>query len=785
MTTDSSDNFDRPAGGPPSTQPLPLWHRIIDRYLRVLLNDPDDMHPLRQLQAQIFAILSIGFNFLHGPLMIYGAYLFYQKGRLLFAGIELFMLASILALTHSRSIPLKIRKTLVVVIFYLFSLFLLIVTGPHGAGLAGILLSFIMAISLLDKAIARWLIIGNWILFALLGISLPGLEALRVGILEYEDEWPIIALSTQVSGLVLYLIWNMIFDRLVEQVNQLAAGEAKYRLIAENAGDVVWMYNTNHQQFVYFSPAIQELLGYTVEEALRLNMQDFFVPLADHPTWLDDLSSQLADLKQPGDSFQFVGDYHLRHQNGSLVWAEVSSRYHLNKQHEIEIIGVSRDITARKQRDEQIEFLLVHDQLTGLFNRNALKQRAGAILSASDPLAVIFLNIDKFRLINDALGHRAGDQVLIELAEKIDRTIKGQGDLYRIGGDEFVAVVHLQDTSLLTDLANRILQAISRKIQIGRQSFYLTASIGLALGIPGHPLEQSLKNAETAVDAARQHRIRMILYEPEMDKSHTRAVILDNDLHHALANHELEVYYQPILDLRTGRVNQVEALLRWHHPEYGLVSPAEFIPIAEHNRLILPITDWVLAQAIEKIADWNRIGLGNMIVSVNLSPVSFDNQGVDLPEFLSGLIQAAAIEPGQLKLEITEGIVIRNVAEITQILIQLKAIGIRLALDDFGTGYSSFGYLKDLPLNIVKLDRALTNQIDTDARAHGIIAAMVAIIHGLGLEIVAEGVETESQLAVLKSLAFDHIQGYLISKPLPAHEFEKFYFSSSDLLTGV
>ena len=267
-----------------------------------------------------------------------------------------------------------------------------------------------------------------------------------------------------------------------------------------------------------------------------------------------------------------------------------------------------------------------------------------------------------------------------------------------------------------------------------------------------------------------------------MEKARTRDVILEQDLQFALEQNQFELFYQPIFNVRTGRIDQAEALLRWNHPVFGRVPPLDFIPIAERTRLIIPITDWVVRQACAKVAEWSRLGIEGIMVSVNLSILSIENRGDELADFIAAAITDSGISPSRLKLEITESTLVNDLDEIVAVFQKMKQIGVKLALDDFGTGYSSFGYMKDLPLDIMKLDRSLIGNIDVSEKEQMIVGSMVTIIHGLGLEVVIEGVETKEQLDSIMKFDCDYIQGYYFSKPLPADEFVRYFFSQTDQL---
>ncbi len=363
---------------------------------------------------------------------------------------------------------------------------------------------------------------------------------------------------------------------------------------------------------------------------------------------------------------------------------------------------IDYDKMYNKLAEESI--LNTHDPLTGLKNRNAIRILK-ADLKEREPLSgkrsVISIDIDNFRLVNDALGHQAGDRMIIDLSQKITSCIGDRGDVYHTDGDEFVVILESADSGMIQELANEILHDLANQIMINKRLYFLTASIGICIGVAGETLDQAIENADTALYLAKKEKNSAKLYLQEMEKVRTREAILEEDLRSALEKKQLELYFQPIYDVRKGVINQAEALLRWNHPEFGRVSPADFIPIAERTKLILPITDWVIRQACKKLAEWKAIGIEGIIVSVNLTFISFENRSDELTAYIVNSIKEAGIDPSSLKLEITESTLMHDSEEIIKVFHDMKRIGVKLALDDFGTGYSSFGYMKDLPLDIM------------------------------------------------------------------------------------
>ena len=559
----------------------------------------------------------------------------------------------------------------------------------------------------------------------------------------------------------------------------LSQEKEKYRLLTETMADVIWVYNLEENRFTYISPSVQSLRGYTVEEALSQRMDATMT--AESMAYLaaeyhEKLSEYLSHL---GSDQTYIHEIQQTCKDSTLVWVELSSRFRTNETGQIEIISSARNIDERKRIESHLEYLNRHDSNSGLLNKNAFRLFIEQA-TASDMLSgfvIAHIDMDNFGAINDSLGYIKGDQILIDIAHKIRDHIKPYGEVYHYDGDEFVLVLKDLDDVTVESVLKSLGQIISTQILINEQVFLLSASIGYDRSNGSVSAETVFKNANAALYVAKRQRNATVGYEEEMGKAQTREALLTNDLRFAIERDELELYFQPIYDVQCGKVEEAEALLRWNHPEMGLISPIEFIPIAEKTRLILPITDWVIRQACQKLASWDEKSLGELSISINISYVTMINRGDELFRVLNQEIRAAGIHAHRLKLEITETSLVQDAIEVIKLFIQLKELGLRLALDDFGTGYSSFGYLKALPLDIVKIDRSLIRTIESDTKSKLIVETMISILHGLNLKVVIEGVEHEAQFAILKAMNADTIQGYYFSKPRRWDDF-KFYYQN-------
>lgn len=445
--------------------------------------------------------------------------------------------------------------------------------------------------------------------------------------------------------------------------------------------------------------------------------------------------------------------------------------------------GIQSDVTEKveaslalaetqKIYEEKIQYLRQYDRLTGLLNADALRKLVTVEEKTDTEVAAILcLDIDNFRIVNESLGRQAADMILRNLAEKISAAVGIQGKIYRKDGDEFVVLLDRMKPIQVHQIAKSLQEAASGEILIHQRRYYLTLSIGISFHEQNASLMQTLDRADAALYIAKKTKNTIVSFEASMERMKTRETVLEEDLSRALDRGEFELYYQPIVHLADGSIGQAEALLRWNHPEFGIIFPAEFIPIAERTRLIIPLTNWVIQDCCNRMSQWNELGITFLVISINLSLICFENRVREFTDYLGKTVKETDIDPRKLKLEITESILMENKKEIHAAFQELKEQGFHLVMDDFGTGYSSIGQMKDLPIDLLKLDRSLVKDIESDEREQMITQSVIMIAHNLGMEVVAEGVETEGQLAKLKGYECDYIQGYLIGKPMPADEF--------------
>jgi diguanylate cyclase (GGDEF)-like protein len=444
-------------------------------------------------------------------------------------------------------------------------------------------------------------------------------------------------------------------------------------------------------------------------------------------------------------------------------------------------VDVQEDITERRQNEARIEYLARHDHLTGLANRVLLRECLGEALkhrAERGDVALHCLDLDRFKEINDTLGHPAGDAILKLVTERIRGCVRDNDTIARLGGDEFVVLQVAKDpVQVAPPLASRLIEAISEPYEVGGHEVHVGASVGIAVSpIDSTDPDTLLKHADMALYRAKSEgRGRWSLFEQEMNTRQHARFLLARDLRSALANGELEIHYQPILNLSSGEVSCCEALIRWRHPERGLVSPAEFVPVAEETGLIVPISEWVLRQACAEAARWPE----RVRVAVNISPFYWKSRA--LSQMVFSAVAASRIAPSRLELEITESALL-NTNEATRALLnQLHNVGVRIAMDDFGTGYSSLSYLRNLPFQKIKIDRCFVKDLsDSGKNAIAIIRAISALGRALDLTVTAEGVETQEQLEAIRAEGCTEMQGYLFSPPLPAAELSKYYRRRGD-----
>lgn len=441
-------------------------------------------------------------------------------------------------------------------------------------------------------------------------------------------------------------------------------------------------------------------------------------------------------------------------------------------------IAIEEDISEQKKIQEKIHYLANFDPLTGLPNRIQMDDHLNYTLNLTKrnkgSFGIMFLDLDHFKNINDTLGHSIGDHLLIQLAQRLTTELRDEDTVSRMGGDEFIILLPDTDGKGAAQVAHKLLESIADPFMVEEHSLTVSASIGIALyPSDGTEIEILSKNADTAMYRAKQEgRNTYRFFTEEMQQDLKRTLLLSNALHTALARNELHLVYQPQLSAAKGTVIGVEALIRWNHPQLGFISPAEFIPIAEDNGMILPIGEWVMRTAVQQAYHWNKNGTDPIIMAVNLSAVQFRHP--TLPDVITAIIKDVGLNPQLLEIELTEGVAMHDPKTAISIMNTLHDIGIRMSIDDFGTGYSSLAYLKQFKIYKLKIDQSFVRDITTNPEDKAIVSAVIQMAHSLGLTTIAEGVETLDQLDYLRQQGCDEIQGYYYSKPLPSTLLEEY-----------
>ncbi len=430
---------------------------------------------------------------------------------------------------------------------------------------------------------------------------------------------------------------------------------------------------------------------------------------------------------------------------------------------------------VRKQAEEAVQFVATHDALTSLPNRVLFNQSLDRALALAKRhgrrLAVLFIDLDRFKLINDTLGHDAGDNLLMEIARRLTGSLRASDTVARLGGDEFVVLVEeVTDPAYIIDVAQKLIEALGEPLTLSDQEYRMTASIGIA-SYPDDAgdMQGLLKNADIAMYRAKeQGRNNFQFYSERMNVHSVERLTMESGLRRALERDELVLHYQPKIDIRSGKVTGVEALVRWQHPEHGLVPPVKFIGIAEETGLIVPIGEWVLQSACLAHRSWSAAGLPHLRMAVNLSARQLLHP--DLVRDTGRVLERTGCDAACLEFEITESMVMQNPARAVELIRELKELGIAISIDDFGTGYSSLAYLKRFPIDSLKIDRSFIHDVPRDPGNMAITRAVIGMAHSLKLTVIAEGVETREQLEFLRGHACDEMQGFYFSRPVPADQ---------------
>lgn len=574
---------------------------------------------------------------------------------------------------------------------------------------------------------------------------------------------------------------NGVFSAFARDITERKELLQQLKLIGEvfeNTGEGI-MITDPDGTIVDVNAAYCKIMGYRREQVIGENPKLLSSGRHDKKFY----ENMWRSIKEEG---HWIGEVWDRRSSGELFpkWLNINTVY--DETGTItHYVGTFSDISALKDVEEQLQRLAYYDALTGLPNRILFQDRMQQEITVCNrhalKFAVMFLDLDRFKNVNDTLGHSAGDELLIEVAHRITASLRENDTVARLGGDEFTIIMRETDkVDAVAQIANKVIDALSRPFNLMGHEVHLGASIGIALfPADGASVDELTKHADSAMyEAKKAGRGQYHFFNHNMDEDAHRHMRLANDLHKAVEQNQLFVMYQIQVDATNGETLGAEALLRWQHPEYGLVSPEVFIPLAEENGLIIPIGEWVMREVCHRISRWHQQGIAPKTVSVNLSARQFRQH--DLVERIFAITEEYCLLPQRLEIEVTESVAMEDAEVASQRLHALSERGFSIAIDDFGTGYSSLSYLKRFPADRIKLDRSFVGEIPQDSDSMAVASAVIKLASSLGYEVIAEGVENEAQREFLLNEGCNMMQGYLFGRPLVAEEFEAYMRSTAE-----
>ena len=557
---------------------------------------------------------------------------------------------------------------------------------------------------------------------------------------------------------------------VMARIAELRDSEAYIHAVLDNVNEGIIVI-AEAGVIVSFNTAAEKIFGYSSHEIVKQNFN--LLISADHLE-LSGAYHRYVPEQEHGSIYGVTREVVGLRKDYSAFPLELKTSQ-LRIQNNLLFITTARDITDRKDAEQRISYMASHDNLTNLPNRTLLQDRIEQTLvhnKRRDQLAaVLFIDLDKFKIINDTLGHDVGDGLLKEVASRLVSGVRNEDTVARQGGDEFIIMLctinHPGDAGII---AQKLISSLTQPFYIHGKELHIGASIGIAIyPDDGDSMELLLKNSDIAMYHAKESgRGNYQYFLAKMNEQAAEKQALSSDLRHAVARNELFLVYQPVVEMISGSITGMEVLLRWQHPVLGMVSPLKFIPLAEESGLILPIGEWVLRSACRQIQEWRTLGYEVPRLAINLSAKQF--RQITLSDTIASILQETGVESRYLGLEITESMLVQNIDEVVNTLLKLSNMGLEISIDDFGTGYSSLSYLKHFPINKLKIDKSFVDDIATHPDDAAIVKAIIAMAHGLQMKVVTEGVETQAQHDFLRQHGCEQYQGYLFSKPLPAAE---------------
>jgi diguanylate cyclase (GGDEF)-like protein/PAS domain S-box-containing protein len=575
-----------------------------------------------------------------------------------------------------------------------------------------------------------------------------------------------IYVNEKITGV--YTIIKDITQHKKAQIDLIEA-EAKYRSLIENS--LVGVYILQDGKIVYVNPRLCEMSGYRFDELFGLGINDFIYH-EDLP-----LVNENVQKRFNNETGSVTYEYRAIRKDKSVITLELfGSKIVYNGRDAI--IGTVIDITERKNNEKMIKHMAYHDQLTDLPNRYLLREKLNETIKYSknnnQKFALLFLDLDRFKAINDTMGHETGDKVLVEIAERLKACVNQRDIISRYGGDEFSILLPNSDEQRAGEVAQQIITSLSEPFLFYHHEFVVTPSIGITV-FPTHgkSFGTLIKNADLAMYHAKSlGKNNFQFFNDVLNAKAQHELDLEVDLRKALEQFQFELYYQPQFNIRTNKLCGAEALMRWIHPEKGIIPPVSFIPLAEETGLIIPMGEWAIRTACQENKKWQKAGYPPITVSVNISAKQFFHS--NLVEIVQSALTETELQPKYLELEITESITM-NVEHSISTLLELKKIGVKISIDDFGTGYSSLNYLKRLPIDKLKIDQSFIRECPYDVNSNTLVRTTIVMAHLLKLQVKAEGVETQDQISFLLEQGCKEAQGYFFSKPIPVPEFESKY----------